>query len=154
MTGALDKISSAASRGLSGSMPLLSHEAGCPVKRTTATAMRAMRTDAAGTKLRGRWLLAWAASLGREDSEVVPAVSSDDPSDTELQLLIVDGREEKRGVGAAPRPHRRPADGWSESHPHCATAYLGANPTVTRTTGTKSGLFIPNCSRRSLDLFD
>src|SRR6266851_4622500 len=109
MTGALDKISSAASRGLSGSVPLLSHEAGCPVKRTTATAMRAMRTDAAGTKLRGRWLLAWVASLGREDSaEVVSAVSSDDPSDTELQLLIVDGREEKRGVGAAPCPHRRP----------------------------------------------
>jgi hypothetical protein len=121
MTGALDKISSAASRGLSGSVPLLSHETGCPVKRTTATAMRAMRTDAAGTKLRGRWLLAWVASLGRdsrEDSEVVPAVSSDDRSDTELQLLIVDGREEKRGVGAAPRPHRRPVkDGWSERPP-------------------------------------
>jgi hypothetical protein len=119
MTGALDKITSAASRGLSGSVPLLSHEAGCPVKRATATAMRAMRTDAAGTKLRGRLLLAWVASLGR-GRRVVPVVSSDNPSDTELLLLIVDGREEKRSVGAAPHPHRRPvdyssSDGWSES---------------------------------------
>ena len=73
---------STALRRESRSVLLLSHEAGCPMKRMTATAMRATRTDAAGTKLHGCLLLAWVASLGCR-RRVVPVVSLDDPLDTE-----------------------------------------------------------------------
>jgi hypothetical protein len=85
MTGVFLKITSAASSGSSGSVPRLIHEAGSFVKKTAASAMKAMRTDAVRTVDRVRWR-SWpldrAASLER--ARVV------DLSDT--VLLIVDGK--------------------------------------------------------------
>lgn len=52
ITGALLKITFAASRGSSGSVPPPNHEAGWFVKKTAPSAIKTMRTDAARTRVR------------------------------------------------------------------------------------------------------
>jgi hypothetical protein len=83
MTGALRRITSAASRGSCGSTPLSNQEGGFFVKKRAARAMRTTRTGAERARMRGRLVLVWVGSFARERR---PLASPGGGSDTVLLI--------------------------------------------------------------------
>ena len=83
MTGALRRITSAASRGSCGSTPLSNQEGGFFVKKRAASAMRTIRTGAERARMRGRLVLVWVGSFARDRR---PLASPGGGSDTVLLI--------------------------------------------------------------------